>query len=72
MDLYITSVDRTKAFDTVSHEGLRKIMAKFGCPANFIALVRQFHDGMPARVKNDGELSDSFPVTNGAEQGCVY
>ena len=69
VDLYI--VDLTKAFDTVSHEGLWKIMAKFGCPAKFIAVVRQFHDGMLARVQNDGEFSDPFPVTNGDKQGCV-
>ena len=46
-------------------------MAKLGCPAKFIAMVRQFHDGMLARVQNDGEFSDSFPVTNGVKQGCV-
>ena len=46
-------------------------MAKFGCPAKFIAMVRQFHDGMLARVQNDGEFSDTFPVTNGVMQGCV-
>ena len=34
-------------------------------------MVRQFHDGMLARVKNDGEFSDPFPVTNGVKQGCV-
>ena len=34
-------------------------------------MVRQFHDGMLARVQNDGEISDPFPVTNGATQGCV-
>ena len=34
-------------------------------------MVRQFHDGMLARVENDGEFSDSFPVTNGVKQGCV-
>ena len=54
VDLYMTFVDLTKAFDTVSREGLWKIMAKFGCPAKFIAMVRQFHDGMLARVQNDG------------------
>ena len=42
--------DLTKAFDTVSCEGLWKIMAKFGCPAKFIAMMQQFHDGMLARV----------------------
>ena len=67
----MTFVDLTKAFDTVSREGLWKIMAKFGCPAKFIAMVRQFHDGMLARVQNDGEFSDPFPVTNGVKQGCV-
>ena len=71
MGLYMIFVDLTKAFDTVSREGLWKIMAKFGCPTNFIAMVRQFHDGMLARVQNDGEFSDPFPVTNGVKQGCV-
>ena len=61
----------TKAFDTVGREGLRKIMAKFGCPAEFIAMVRQFHDGMLARVQNDGEFSDPFPVKNEVQQGCA-
>ena len=37
----------------------------------FIAMVQQFHDGMLARVQNDGEFSDPFPVTNGVKQGCV-
>ena len=32
-------------------------MAKFGCPL--------------AQVQNDGEFSDSFPVTNGVKHGCV-
>ena len=60
-----------KAFDAVSREGLWKSMAKFGCPAKFIAMVRQFHVGMLARVQNDGEFSDPFPVTNGFKQDCV-
>ena len=71
MDLYINFVDLTKAFDKVNREGLWKIMAKFGCPTKFIAMVRQFHDGMLARVQNVGEFYDPFPVTNGVKQGCV-
>ena len=67
--LYV--VELTKAFDTVSREGLWKIMAKFGSQTKFIAKVRQFHEGMLARVQNDGEFSDPFPVTNGVKQGCV-
>ena len=69
--LYSTFVDLTKAFDTVSREGLWKIMAKFGCPARFTAIVRQFHEGMMARVQDNGDTSKDFAVTNGVKQGCV-
>ena len=34
-------------------------------------MVRQFHDGMQARVQNDGEFSEPFKVTNEVKQGCV-
>ena len=67
----MTFVDLTKAFDTVGRDGLWKIIAKFGCPPRFIAVVRQFHDGMQTRVQNDGELSEHFEVTNEVKQGCV-
>ena len=60
----MTFVNLIKAFDTVSREALWKIMPNFGCPAKSIAMVWQFHDGMLARVQNDGEFSDPFPVTN--------
>ena len=67
----MTFVDITKVFDTVSREKLWRNMAKFGYPAKFIAMGRQFHDGMLARVQNDGEVSDPFLVRIGAKQGCV-
>ena len=70
-DLYTTFVDLTKAFDTVSRDGLWKIMEKFGCPGKFITIVRQFHDGMMVKVLDDGDESEAFPVTNGVKQGCV-
>ncbi len=65
VDLYTTFVDLTKAFDTVSREGLCKIMSKFGCPERFICIERQFHEGMQACVLDDGDLSAPFPVTVG-------
>ena len=34
-------------------------------------MVLQFHDGMQARVQNDGEYSEPFLVTNGVKQGRV-
>ncbi|BHF76423.1 hypothetical protein SprV_0501952100 [Sparganum proliferum] len=69
--LYSTFVDLTKAFDTVNREGLWKIMQKFGCPERFIQMVRPLHDGMMARVTDNGAVSEAFAVTNGVKQGCV-
>ena len=63
VDIYMTLVDLTKAFDTVSRDGLWKIMTKFGCPPRYIEMVRLFHDGMQARVQKDGVYSELFPVT---------
>ena len=68
VDLYITCVDLTTQ---VSRNWIWKIMAKFGCSPKYIAMVRQFHDGIQARVQNDGEYSVSFPVTNRVKKGCV-
>ena len=71
VDFCTTFVDLSKAFDTVSRDGLWKIMSKFGCPDKFIQVVRQLHDGMQAQVLDDRESSTPFPVTNGVKQGCV-
>ena len=67
----MTFVDLTKAFDTVSRDGLWKIMTKFDCLPRFIATVRQFHDGMQARAQNDGEYSEPFLMTIGVKHECV-
>ena len=70
VDLYLTFVDLTKTFDSASHDGLCKSMAKFGCPSRFTAVERQFHDDMFPRVQNDGEYSEPFK-TNSVKQGCL-
>ena len=70
-DLYTTFVDLTKAFDTVSRDGLWKILAKYGCPVKFISIVQQFLDGMRACVQDNDDISEAFAVTNGVKQGCV-
>ncbi|BHF78508.1 hypothetical protein SprV_0602162100 [Sparganum proliferum] len=69
--LHSIFVDLTKVFDTVNRDGLWKIRQKFGCPERFTQLVRQPHDGMMARVTENGAVSGAFAVTNGVKQGCV-
>ena len=62
-------IDLQKAYDSVDHELLWKVLARAGIPAEMIAVIRKFHSGMRARVRmDDGELSDWFPVTQGLRQ----
>ena len=67
-DLYILFLDLTKAFDTVSRDGLWKILPRVGCPPKIVEIIRQFHEGMSAQIAGSDH---SFPVTNGVKQGCV-
>ncbi|VDL89039.1 unnamed protein product [Schistocephalus solidus] len=69
--LYTTLVDLTKAIDTLNRAGLRKILQKFGCPERFTHMLRQLHDGMMARVTDNGMISEASAVTNGVKQGCA-
>ena len=39
-DLFMTFVDLTIAFDSVSRNGLWKILAKFGCSEKFVKTVK--------------------------------
>ena len=70
--LYMCFVDLQKAYDWVDRELLWKVLARAGVPSVMIDVIRQFHDGMRARVRmDDGELSECFEVTQGLRQGCV-
>lgn len=70
-DLFLAFIDLSKAFDTVNRELLWSVLIRFGCPAKFVNILRQFHDGMMARVTIGGQESAPFPVCTGVRQGCV-
>ena len=55
----------------VSRDGFWRIIEKDGYTEKFITIVRQFYDGMQAKVKVNGESSVAFPVTNEVKQECV-
>ena len=65
MGLYAAVEGLTKAFGTVSRDGLWKILVRLGCPPKFLTILRQLHEGQQGQVKHNGSLSDSFPISNG-------
>ena len=69
--LYLCLIDLTKAYDSVDRTFLWVVLARFGVPPRMLAVIRQFHDGMQACVRLDGECSDKCDVGQGLRQGCV-
>ena len=48
------------------------VLTRFDVPTKILTVLRQFDDGMRARVRTgDREHSDWFDVTQGLRQGCV-
>ena len=71
MGLYAAFIDLTKAFDTVSCDGLWKILVHLGCSPKFLTIFHQLHEGQQGQVKHTGSLSSSFPFPNGIKQRYV-
>ena len=69
--MYVVFVDFTNTFDTVVRTGLLQLLRKYGCPEKFAKMVESLHTGMMAKVKDQGETSESCPVSNGVKQCCV-
>ena len=59
--LYAAFIDLTKAFDTVSCDGLENPGMPW-LPPKFLIF---FHEGQQGQVMHKGSLSGSFPIFNG-------
>ena len=54
--LYMCFIDLQKAYDYVDRELLWVVLERFGVPEKMLTVIRQFHEGMRARVgTDDGE-----------------
>ncbi|KAG6925867.1 hypothetical protein G0U57_013140, partial [Chelydra serpentina] len=56
---------------TVNREGLWMIVSKLRCPPKLVKIICLFHEGMQGQVLLNGDLTDSFLISNGVKQGCV-
>ena len=70
--LFLCVIDLQKAYGSVDRTLIWQVLARFGVPPQMIEVVRQFHDGMRACVRNNaGRCSEWFKVTQELWQGCV-
>ena len=66
----LISVDAFKAFDSVRWKFLFSVMEKFGFNQVFIKTVESLYSKPSARLKINGDLTDTFLLERSSRQGC--
>ena len=69
--LYLNFIDFEKAFDSVHHDTLWKILKSYGFPQKIINILQSMYCDNQCSVKHGGQLSEWFWVKSGVRQGCV-
>ena len=70
-NIYFCFIDYTKAFDSVDHNKLRKILKEMGIPDHLTCLLRHLYAGQEATVRNGHGTTDWFQIGKGVRQGCI-
>ena len=69
--LYINYIDFEKAFDSIHHPSLWKILEAYGFPQKVINILRDMYANNQCCVRHEGQQSEWFQVKTGVRQGCV-
>lgn len=69
LDYCVVSLDAKKAFDSVSHEYLQKVLEIYDFPPEFIKVFRTLYKGLESVVQVNGFLSSPFDIKRGVKQG---
>ena len=62
-------IDFTKAFDTISHDFVPKVLAWFNFPPSFISMIKTISTGRTGHILTPGGTSPPFPFECGSAQG---
>ena len=68
---YFCFIDYVKAFDSVKHIKLWKILKKMGIPDHLACLMRNLYTGQEATVRTGYGTTDWFQIRKGIRQGCI-
>ena len=64
-------IDYAKAFDSVDHNKLWKILKEKGIPDHLTCLLRNLYAGQEATVRTGHGTTDWFQMGKGVRQGCI-
>jgi hypothetical protein len=68
--MVLLKLDFRKAYDTISHLFMFKVMEALGIPPCFSQWIRLFFTGAETAVHLNGQATSSFPIQRGVRQGC--
>ena len=69
--IYFCFIDYTKAFDSVDHNKLWKILQEMGIPDHLTCLQRSPYAGEEPIVRTGRGTTDWFQIGKGVCQGCM-
>ena len=69
--LYVCFVDYRKAFDSVNHTHLWRVLQESGVSTKFLAMLKAIYTDVQSCVRWQHVLSDFFPCSVGVKQGAV-
>ena len=70
-NIYFCFIDYAKAFDSVDHNKLWKILKDIGIPDHLTYLLRNLYTGQEATVRTGHGTTDWFQIGKGVCQGCI-
>ena len=70
-NIYLCFIDYTKAFDSVDHNKLRKILKEMGILDHLPCLLRNLYAGQEAIVRTGHGTMDWFQIGKGVQQVCL-
>ena len=68
---YFCFIDYVKAFDSVDHNKLWKILQEMGIPDHLSCLLRNLYAGQEATIRTGHGTTDWFQIGKGICQGCI-
>ena len=70
-NIYFCFIDYAKAFDSVDHNKLLKILKEMGIPDHLTCLLRNLYAGQEATVRTGHGKTDWFQIEEGVGQGFI-
>ena len=70
-NIYFCFFGYAKAFDSVDHNKLWKILKEMGIPDHFTCLLRNLYAGQEATVRTGHRITNWFKIGKGVRQACI-